>query len=187
MGKTLKTLMPLWISYVILAVLSVMGPLMQGSSELARGHWTFLFLMPYAIGAAPYGLIMGEIAQHRTRSVGRASWRLGLMHTLVVYAIFILGLLDMIASAADALYLLLWAAPSVLSGLCFVLGMYVMRHEQTRSDARYGVEVRKGDPWAGFFDLEWEDDTPGATPHVRRSAPSAVREAEARRTRGSRR
>ena len=44
--------------------------------------------------------------------------------------------------------------------LSFVLGMFVMRAEMTRSDARYGVEVSRGDPWASFFDLQWEEDSP---------------------------
>jgi hypothetical protein len=38
--------------------------------------------------------------------------------------------------------------------------MLAMRVEQAHSDARYGVEVSRGDPWASFFDLEWEEDEP---------------------------
>jgi hypothetical protein len=40
--------------------------------------------------------------------------------------------------------------------------------EQAHSDARYGVEVSRGAPWASFFDLEWEDDSPRTM-----TAPSA--------------
>ena len=181
MGKTFRKLMPLWVSYLVLAALSAAGPLLQGAGGLVRGHWAFLFLLPFAIGATPYGFIMGEVVQRRTRSVSRAAWRLGLMHTLVVYAIFLLGVIDFLASAADVLYLLLWLAPALFSGLFFVLGMHVMRAEQARSDARYGVEVRRGDPWATFFDLEWEGDEPQGRQGPRRYSPRAVREAEAGR------
>ena len=46
------------------------------------------------------------------------------------------------------------------SFLLFVFGMFIMRVEQAHSDARYGVEVSRNDPWAAFFDLEWESDAP---------------------------
>lgn len=187
MGKTFRKLMPLWVSYLVLVALSVAGPLLQGAGGLARGHWAFLFLLPFAIGAAPYGFIMGEVVQHRTRSVSRAAWRLGLMHTLVIYAIFLVGVIDFVASAADALYLLLWLAPALLSGLFLVLGMHAMRCEQARSDARYGVEVRRGDPWATFFDLEWEGEERQGGRGPRRSSPRQVREAEAGRQARARR
>ena len=187
MGKTFRKLMPLWISYLVLAVLAAAGPLLQGAGGLARGHWAFLFLLPFAIGATPYGFIMGEVIQRRTRSVSRAAWRLGFMHALVVYAIFLLGVIDFLASSSDALYLLIWLAPAILSGLFFVLGMHVMRREQTRSDARYGVEVRRGDPWASFFDLEWEDDGARKGHGNRKPSSRKVRQAESRRSSGKRR
>ncbi|MDO4537097.1 MAG: hypothetical protein Q4B54_02965 [Coriobacteriales bacterium] len=125
-----------------------------------RGHWVFLFLMPFAIGCMPYGFIMGEIMQHRTRSSARTAWRLGFFHFLVMYAVFILGIFDLLMGPVDLLYYLIWLIPSFISGLCLVIGMLVMRVEQAHSDARYGVEVSRNDPWASFFDLEWEEDSP---------------------------
>ena len=160
MGKSFRRLMPLWITYVLLLALSVAGPIMSQQGGLARGHWVFLFLMPFAIGCVPLGFILGEIIQRRTRSSGRSAWRLGLFHSAAMYAIFIVGVFDMLLQNNDFLYYVIWLAPSLLSGLFFVLGMFVMRAEMTRSDARYGVEVSRGDPWAPFFDLEWEEGSP---------------------------
>lgn len=160
MGKSFKRMAPLWISYLIFFGLAAMGPLLSHYGGIGRGHWVFLFLMPFSIGCMPYGFIMGEVIQHRTRSSGRASWRLGFFHFLVTYAIFLVGIFDLLVNVSDFLYYLVWLAPSFVSGLCLVLGMFIMRVEQAHSDARYGVEVSRGDPWAAFFDLEWEEDTP---------------------------
>lgn len=158
MGKSFKRMAPLWISYVLLFGLAALGPLLSRSGGLSRGHWVFLFLMPFAFGCMPYGFVMGEVVQHRTRSVGRVSWRLGLFHFIVMYAVFLTGIFDMLMQTSDLLYYLVWLAPSFFSAILFVVGMFVMRVEQAHSDARYGVEVSRGDPWASFFDLEWEDD-----------------------------
>lgn len=160
MGKSFKRLAPLWITYVILLALAIAGPVMSQQGGLSRGHWVFLFLMPFAIGSVPLSFILGEVIQRRTRSTGRSAWRLGLFHAAALYAIFLISVFDMLLQSNDFLYFLIWLAPSVLSGLFFVLGMFVMRAEMTRSDSRYGVEVSRGDPWASFFDLEWEKDTP---------------------------
>lgn len=160
MGKSFRRLAPLWIAYVILLALAIAGPVMSQQGGLGRGHWVFLFLMPFAIGSVPLSFILGEIIQRRTRSSGRSAWRLGLFHTGALYAIFLVSVFDMLLQSNDFLYFLIWLAPSVLSGLFFVLGMFVMRAEMTRSDNRYGVEVSRGDPWASFFDLEWEKDSP---------------------------
>ena len=160
MGKSFKRMMPLWISYLVLFGLAALGPLLSQYGGLSRGHWVFLFLMPFAVACVPYGFIMGEVIQHRTRSVGRVAWRLGLFHAVVMYAVFVVGIFDMLMQAADFLYFGVWLFPSFLSGVFFVLGMFIMRVEQAHSDARYGVEVSRGDPWASFFDLEWEDDGP---------------------------
>ena len=160
MGKSFKRMMPLWISYLVLFGLAALGPLLSQYGGLSRGHWVFLFLMPFAVACVPYGFIMGEVVQHRTRSVGRVAWRLGLFHAVVMYAVFVVGIFDMLMQAADFLYFGVWLFPSFLSGVFFVLGMFIMRVEQAHSDARYGVEVSRGDPWASFFDLEWEDDGP---------------------------
>lgn len=158
MGRSFKRMMPLWISYLILLGLAAMGPLLSRNGGMSRGHWVFLFLMPFAIGCVPYGFVMGEVVQHRTRAVGRVSWRLGLFHFIVMYAVFLTGIYDMLMKTSDVLYYAVWLAPSFLSAIFFVFGMFVMRVEQAHSDARYGVEVSRGDPWASFFDLEWEED-----------------------------
>ena len=143
--------------------LAAAGPALSYYGEVAglnRAHWVFLFLMPFAIGCIPYGFIMGEIVQHGTRATGRTSWRLGLFHFVVMYAVFLTGVFDLLSDVRDPLYYALWLGPSFLSGLFFVLGMFIMRVEQAHSDERYGVEVSRNDPWAAFFDLEWESDSP---------------------------
>lgn len=160
MFRSFKRMAPLWITYLILFGLSALGPALSRYGGISRGHWVFLFLMPFAIGCVPYGFIMGEVVQHRTRMSSRASWRLGFFHAVVMYAIFIVGVFDMLVESIDFLYYAVWFAPAIMSGLFFVLGMLVMRVEQAHSDARYGVEVSRGDPWASFFDLEWEEDEP---------------------------
>ncbi len=160
MGRSFKRMAPLWISYVILFALAALGPLLSRYGGLGRGHWVFLFLMPFAIGCVPFGFVMGEVVQHRTRSSGRVSWRLGLFHFVVMYAVFLTGIFDMLMQTSDILYYAVWLAPSLFSGIFFILGMFIMRVEQAHSDARYGVEVSRGDPWASFFDLQWEDDSP---------------------------
>ena len=160
MGKSFKRMMPLWVSYLVLFALAALGPLLSQYGGLSRGHWVFLFLMPFAVGCVPYGFIMGEVIQHRTRTVGRVAWRIGLFHAVVMYAVFVAGIFDMLMEAEDFLYFGIWLFPAFLSGVFFVLGMFIMRVEQAHSDARYGVEVSRGDPWASFFDLEWEDDGP---------------------------
>lgn len=160
MGKSFRRMVPLWISYVILFGLSALGPVLSQYGGISRGHWVFLFLMPFAIGSIPYSFIMGEIVQHRTRASGRVAWRWGLFHAVVVYAIFIVGIFDMLMETTDILYYVVWLAPALASGLFFVIGMLIMRIEQAHSDARYGVEVSRGDPWASFFDLQWEEDSP---------------------------
>ncbi len=158
MGKSFKRMAPLWVSYLILFGLAALGPLLSQNGGMSRGHWVFLFLMPFAIGCVPYGFIMGEVVQHRTRSVGRVSWRLGFFHFIVMYAVFLTGIFDMLMQISDVMYYAVWLAPSFFSGIFFVFGMWIMRVEQAHSDARYGVEVSRGDPWASFFDLEWVDD-----------------------------
>ena len=160
MGRAIKRLIPLWVSYIILFGLSALGPALSRYGGIGRGHWVFLFLMPFAIGSVPYSFIMGEIVQHRTRATGRVAWRWGFFHVIVVYAIFIVGIFDMLMETSDILYYVVWLVPAIASGLFFVLGMLIMRVEQSHSDARYGVEVSRGDPWASFFDLQWEDDSP---------------------------
>lgn len=160
MGKSFKRMAPLWITYAILFCLSALGPALSRLGGVSRGHWVFLFLMPFAIGCVPYGFIMGEVVQHRTRMSSRAGWRLGFFHAVVMYAVFIVGIFDMLVESVDFLYYAVWIAPALFSGLFFVLGMLAMRVEQAHSDARYGVEVSRGDPWASFFDLEWEEDEP---------------------------
>ena len=160
MGKSFKRMIPLWISYVILFGLAAIGPLLSQYGGINRGHWVFLFLMPFAIGSIPYSFIMGEIVQHRTRATGRVGWRWSFFHMVVVYAIFIVGVFDLLMETTDILYYVVWLAPAIGSGLFFALGMLIMRIEQAHSDARYGVEVSRGDPWASFFDLQWEDDSP---------------------------
>ena len=159
MGRSFKRMIPLWISYVLLFGLSALGPVLSQYGGISRGHWVFLFLMPFAIGSVPYSFIMGEIVQHRTRATGRVAWRWGFFHVIVVYAIFLVGIFDMLMETSDILYYVVWLAPAIASGLFFVLGMLIMRVEQAHSDARYGVEVSRGDPWASFFDLQWEDDS----------------------------
>ena len=159
MGRSFKRMIPLWISYVVLFGLSVLGPVLSRYGGIGRGHWVFLFLMPFAIGSVPYSFIMGEVVQHRTRASSRVAWRWGLFHVVMVYAIFIVGIFDLLMETSDILYYVVWLAPAIASGLFFVLGMLVMRVEQAHSDARYGVEVSRGDPWASFFDLQWEDDS----------------------------
>lgn len=160
MATSFRRMAPLWLSYLLLFALSAMGPLLSQYGGLSRGHWAFLFLMPFAIGCIPYSFIMGEIIQYRTRQSARSSWRWGLFHAIVIYAIFIVGIFDMLIGTVDFLYYAAWMAPAFVSGIFLVIGMAVMRVEQARSDARYGVEVSRGDPWASFFDLEWEEDTP---------------------------
>lgn len=160
MGKSFRRTAPLWISYVILFGLSALGPVLSQYGGISRGHWVFLFLMPFAIGSIPYSFIMGEVVQHRTRAVSRVAWRWGFFHMIVVYAIFIVGIFDMLMQTSDILYYAVWVAPAFASGLFFVIGMLIMRVEQAHSDARYGVEVSRGDPWASFFDLQWEEDSP---------------------------
>jgi len=160
MGKSFRRVAPLWFTYLILFALSAAGPILSRYGGIGRGHWVFLFLMPFAIGCIPYGFIMGEVVQHRTRASSRLAWRWGLFHIVVMYAVFIVGIFDLLLETSDLLYYLIWVAPAVMSGLFFVLGMLVMRIEQAHSDARYGVEVSRGDPWAAFFDLEWEGDAP---------------------------
>lgn len=165
MGKSFKRMAPLWISYLILFGLSALGPVLSQYGGISRGHWVFLFLMPFAIGSIPYSFVIGEIVQHRTRASGRVAWRWGIFHAVVVYAIFIVGIFDMLMQTSDLLYYLVWLAPAFGSGLFFVFGMLIMRIEQAHSDARYGVEVSRGDPWASFFDLQWEDDVAVVNAH----------------------
>ncbi len=160
MAKSFRRMVPLWVTYVILFGLSALGPVLSQYGGISRGHWVFLFLMPFAIGSMPYSFIMGEIAQHRTRMTGRAAWRWGLFHAVVVYAIFVVGIFDMLMETTDLTYYLVWMAPALASGLFFVFGALIMRIEQAHSDSRYGVEVSRGDPWASFFDLQWEEDSP---------------------------
>lgn len=161
MGKSFRRAAPLWATYVILLGLAALGPyLSRYSGGISRGHWTFLFLMPYAFGCMPYGFVMGEIIQHRTRTSSRVAWRWGVFHAIAMYAVFLVGLFDMLLGTSEYLYYLVPLAPSVVSGGLFVLGMSVMRRQQAHSDARYGVEVSRGDPWAACFDLQWEDDMP---------------------------
>jgi hypothetical protein len=160
MGKSFSRVAPLWFTYVVLFALSITGPLLSRYGGIGRGHWVFLFLMPFAIGCIPYGFIMGEVLQHRTRASSRLAWRWGFLHIVVMYAIFVVGIFDLLLESSDLLYYVIWLAPSIMSGLFLVLGMLVMRVEQAHSDARYGVEVSRGDPWAAFFDLEWEGDKP---------------------------
>lgn len=163
MAKSFRRMAPLWITYVLFFCLAATGPLLSYYGEIAgieRGQWVFLFLMPFAIGCMPYGFIMGEVVQHATRASGRTSWRLGFFHFIVVYAIFLTGVFDLLSNVHDVLYYAVWLGPSFVSGLLFVFGMFIMRVEQAHSDARYGVEVSRNDPWAAFFDLEWESDAP---------------------------
>ena len=163
MARSFRRMAPLWITYLLFFALAAAGPALSRYGEVAgigRGQWVFLFLMPFAIGCMPYGFIMGEIVQHATRASARTSWRLGFFHFVVMYAIFLTGMFDLLANVHDVLYYALWLAPSFISGLLFVFGMFIMRVEQAHSDARYGVEVSRNDPWAAFFDLEWESDTP---------------------------
>lgn len=154
--KSFGKMVPLWTTYLVLFVLSACGPLLSLGDGLMRGHWAFLFLLPFALGSIPLSFIIGELVQARTRGSSRFAWRLGAFHALVFWAIFLVGIFDFLATTREALYFLMWLVPSVLSGLFLVLGMRVMRVEQAHSDARYGVEVRQGDPWASFFDLQWE-------------------------------
>ncbi len=163
MFKSFRRMAPLWITYLLFFALAAAGPALSYYGEIAginRAHWVFLFLMPFAIGCMPYGFIMGEIVQHATRASGRTSWRWGAFHFVVMYAIFLTGVFDMLSNVRDPLYYALWLGPSFISGLLFVFGMFIMRIEQAHSDARYGVEVSRNDPWAAFFDLEWESDSP---------------------------
>ncbi len=163
MVRSFRRMAPLWFTYVLFFALAAAGPALSYYGEVAglnRAHWVFLFLMPFAIGCIPYGFIMGEIVQHGTRATGRTSWRLGLFHFVVMYAVFLTGVFDLLSDVRDPLYYALWLGPSFLSGLFFVLGMFIMRVEQAHSDERYGVEVSRNDPWAAFFDLEWESDSP---------------------------
>lgn len=160
MARSFRRMAPMWLSYLLLFALAALGPLLAQAGGLSRGHWVFLFLMPFAIGCVPYGFIIGEVIQHRTRLSARSAWRWGLFHAVVMYAVFLVGIFDLLVETVDFLYYAVWLAPSLVSGLFFVIGMAIMRIEQAHSDARYGVEVSRGDPWASFFDLEWEDDTP---------------------------
>lgn len=160
MGKSFRRMAPLWVTYVLLFGLAALGPVLSQYGGLSRGNWVFLFLMPFAIGCMPYGFIMGEVIQHRTRASGRSSWRIGLFHFVVMYAVFLVGIYDILMGSTEIMYYAVWIAPALASGLFFVFGMFIMRVEQAHSDARYGVEVSRGDPWASFFDLEWEDDSP---------------------------
>lgn len=169
--KTARKLAPLWITYLVLFVISVSGPLFTPLGGLWRGHWAFLFLLPFTISSVPLSFILGEIIQLRTRSSARFAWRLCGLHILAFFAIFLVGMFDFLAGTSELLYFVMWLFPSVLSGLFLVLGMHVMRHEQARSDARYGVEVRRGDPWSSFFDLTWE----GAPTDTRSRAASTQR------------
>lgn len=187
MGKSFKKLMPLWVSYIVLFALALLGPLLQGVNGLAHGHWAFLFLLPFAIGAAPFSFIMGEVVQRRSRATSRACVRMALMHTVVVYAIFIVSVFDALLSSSDFLYLGVWLVPAVLSGLFFDFGSRIMRREQGRSDVRYGVEVRRGDPWSSFFDLKWENDSQRRQQGHSGRRPEAVRRAERERSGSMRR
>lgn len=187
MSKSFRKLMPLWVSYIVLFVLALLGPLLQGVGGLARGHWAFLFLLPVALGIAPYSFILGEIIQRRSRATSRSCTRLALLHTVVIYAVFIISIFDFILASSDFLYLAVWTVPAILSGLLFALGAAVMRREQAHSDMRYGVEIRRGDPWSSFFDLTWDDDNDGNQGRRgSRSRQSAVRRAEEQRMAGSR-
>ena len=168
MQRSFRRMAPLWMSYIILFALAALGPILGQYGGLSRGHWTFLFLMPFAIGCVPYSFIMGEIVQHRTRLSGRSSWRWGFFHMVVMYAIFIVGIFDTLFTTTELVWYAVWLIPAFASGIFLVFGMAVMRMEQAHSDARYGVEVSRGDPWASFFDLEWEDDSPRTM-----TAPSA--------------
>lgn len=195
MSKSFRKLMPLWVTYIVLLVLALLGPLLQGVGGLARGHWAFLFLLPYALGITPYSFILGEVIQRRSRATSRACTRMALLHTVVVYAVFLIGIFDFIIASSDILYLMVWLVPAVLAGLFFNLGTAVMRREQAHSDMRYGVEIRKGDPWSSFFDLKWEDDQRsrsrnGASSERERGSkrrPDAVRRAEEQRLTADRR
>lgn len=187
MGKTFQKLMPLWVSYIVLFVLALMGPVLSSTSGLAHGHWAFLFLLPFAIAAAPFSFIMGEVVQRRTRGTARALTRLALLHALVIYAVFIVSVFDALISASDFLYVGIWLIPAVLSGLFFDFGARIMRREQAHSDVRYGVEVRRGDPWSSFFDLRWEDEPRGRQGKKPGRRPDAVRRAERERSGSMRR
>ena len=163
MARSFRRMAPLWITYILFFALAAAGPALSRYGDfggITRGHWVFLFLLPFAIGCMPYGFLMGEVVQHATRASARTSWRLGLFHFVVMYAIFLTGVFDLLSSVSDILYYAVWLAPSFASALLFVFGMFIMRVEQAHSDARYGVEVSRNDPWASFFDLEWESDSP---------------------------
>lgn len=187
--KSFGKMAPLWITYVVLFVLSACGPLFSFGSGLMRGHWAFLFLLPFTIASVPLSFIIGELVQARTRGSSRFAWRLGAFHALVFWAIFLVGIFDFLATTREALYYFMWIVPSALSGLFLVLGMHVMRTEQAHSDARYGVEVRRGDPWASFFDLSWEggDDKKGRSRQPRSRRGGGEGEGSAPTRRGSRR
>lgn len=174
--KTIQKVAPLWMVYVVLFALSALGPVLSFFSGLARGHWAFLFYLPFALGSIPLSFLMGEVIQRRTRASARFAWRTGVLHIFVFWAIFLIGMFDFLVGTREVLYYTIWLVPSVLSGLFLVLGMHVMRVEQAHSDARYGVEVRRGDPWASFFDLTWETDKGHGTRSGRRGErPSSQR------------
>lgn len=185
MFKSFKRMAPLWVTYLLLFALAASGPLISyyGQIEgITRGHWVFLFLLPFSLGCMPYGFIMGEVVQHRTRASGRTSWRVGLFHFIVMYAVFLTGMFDLLSNVRDILYYAVWLGPSFISGLLFVFGMFIMRVEQAHSDARYGVEVSRNDPWAAFFDLEWESDSPRRLT-ARAELPAAESERKSKRRR----
>ncbi len=180
----MRKLIPLGISYIVLLALSVMGPFLSLSGGDGRGHWAFLFMLPLAIGCLPYSFICGEVYQAATRSTNRTVIGLAVVHGAAMLLIAFAGLLDILRGMGGIFYFLLFAA-AVGCGLFFWLGAFVMRHEQRRADARYGVSVRRDDPWASFFNLQWEGDGEASDSgrRSRRSSgrPERVRAAEGRR------
>lgn len=156
--RTIRKLAPLFISYLVLFALSSIGPFLSTLGGTQRGHWAFLFFLPFCIGCVPYSFIAGELMQRATRTTKRASWALGGLHVLAILAIFFIGILDFLMDGLSKLLYTLLIVVSLLCGAFFVIGMRVMRAEQVHSDAKYGVEVHRHDPWASFFDLQWEGD-----------------------------
>jgi|GEM_PF-1443224 ABC-type multidrug transport system fused ATPase/permease subunit len=185
--KTIRKLAPLFISYLVLFALSAIGPFLSTLGGTLRGNWAFLFFMPFCIGCVPYSFIAGELMQRATRSTKRAAWAMGALHFLATLVIFFVGVFDFMIEGMKPLLYALLIVPSVICGLFFVLGMRVMRAEQVHSDAKYGVEVHRHDPWASFFDLQWEGDEADNTgKKLRNRGPKSARPARLRRAEGRR-
>ena len=147
-----SALRPVWLLYAVLAAGVLLGSVFEMSKGTFFFGWFLFFLVPMStVACAPFGFLVGVLAQYRVWYTQRYSWRFVGAATALMFVIMLVGWGSLIVAHFDPMYVLAVVWPTVTSALFMILGMYLVRcNEYVESAYDAGVDLDGDDVYDAY-------------------------------------